>query len=104
MADNGGIKLSYSAYKSLSKEHGPEKKLPGFESFTSDQMFWLSFANTWCSKVRPELLSKIKHSDSHSLPEHRLLGALSNDENFANDFNCPSGSPMNPINKCSLFY
>ncbi|XP_044005977.1 neprilysin-2-like [Aphidius gifuensis] len=70
MADIGGVKLSYLAYKELSKEHGPEQKLPGFESFTSEQMFWLSSANAWCSKVRPEILSKIKNNDSHSLPEH----------------------------------
>ncbi|KAF7992754.1 hypothetical protein HCN44_005098 [Aphidius gifuensis] len=103
MADIGGVKLSYLAYKELSKEHGPEQKLPGFESFTSEQMFWLSSANAWCSKVRPEILSKIKNNDSHSLPEHRVMGALSNNDDFANDFNCPSGSRMNPINKCTLW-
>lgn len=52
IADNGGIKESYRAYKKWIKENGAEKRLPGLE-YTPEQLFWVSAAQTWCSVYRP---------------------------------------------------
>merc|ERR1712170_48060 len=55
IADNGGLKTAYYAYKSWLSEHGsmPELPLPGL-NHTHDQLFFLSFAQVWCSASTPQ--------------------------------------------------
>lgn len=45
IADNGGMRESYKAYRLYSSRHEKEPKLPGFEKFTHEQLLFLSFAN-----------------------------------------------------------
>ena len=52
IADNGGIKEAYLAYKKLVLENGDEPRLPGLD-YSPEQLFWLSAAQTWCSVYRP---------------------------------------------------
>jgi neprilysin len=52
IADNGGIKEAYLAYKKFVKQNGAEQKLPGLK-YTANQLFWISAAQTWCSVYRP---------------------------------------------------
>lgn len=42
-------------------------------------------------------------SDPHSPESVRVLGMLSNFDEFAKAFNCPVGSRYNPEKKCRLF-
>ncbi|KAK4879936.1 hypothetical protein RN001_008082 [Aquatica leii] len=102
IADNGGIKESYLAYNSWEKRNGPEPKLPGL-NYTPQQMFWISAANTWCSVYRPETLKLRVLTGYHSPGNFRVLGPLSNQDQFAQDFNCPLGSTMNPRHKCRVW-
>lgn len=102
MADNGGIKVSHVAYQKWIKENGSEKKLPGL-SYTPLQLFWIKLAQTWCSKYRPQVLKELIVNDQHSPEEFRIRGSLSNSHEFAKDFQCPLGSKMNPVKKCSVW-
>ncbi|XP_014207873.1 neprilysin-2-like [Copidosoma floridanum] len=102
IADNGGIKLAYLAYKKWVRRNGPEAHLPGL-NYTGRQMFWLSAANTWCSKFRPEKLKLRITTRVHSPPEFRVLGPMSNMPEFSKDFNCPLGTKMNPKDKCAVW-
>ena len=51
------------------------------------------------------LLKKLPQIETgaHSPGRYRILGPLSNNEDFARDFNCPVGSPMNPEKKCKVW-
>lgn len=102
IADNGGIKEAYLAYKDWADRHKPEPTLPGL-SFTPRQMFWISAANTWCSVYRPEALKLRITTGFHSPGEFRILGPLSNMPEFAEDFQCPLESRMNPKHKCAVW-
>ncbi|XP_012139304.2 neprilysin-1 [Megachile rotundata] len=102
IADNGGLKQSFRAYKKWVSIHGEEPLLPGV-NLTHDQLFFLNYAQIWCGSMRPEdALTKIR-SSVHSPGPIRVLGPLSNSEDFARAFDCPPGSPMNPTHKCSVW-
>ncbi|KAJ8929213.1 hypothetical protein NQ314_018092 [Rhamnusium bicolor] len=95
IADNGGIKEAYLAYNKWIKRNKAEAKLPGL-NYTPNQMFWISAANTWCAKYRPESLKLRILTGYHSPGHFRVIGPFSNSDDFVKDFNCPVGSKMNP--------
>lgn len=102
IADNGGLKQAYRAYKKWVSREGEELLLPGL-NLTHDQLFFLNYAQIWCGSMRPEeALNKIR-SSVHSPGPIRVLGPLSNSFDFAKAYNCPPGSRMNPVNKCSVW-
>lgn len=104
IADNGGLKTTYLAYKSWAESQNvSEPRLPGLDHYTPTQMFWISASHTWCTAQRPEVLKIQIISDNHSPAEFRVIGAFSNIKEFSDDFKCPVGSPMNPRSKCSMW-
>lgn len=48
ISDQIGITAAYNAYKSLNLE---EEILPNFDEWTSEQMFFLSYANSMCGRI-----------------------------------------------------
>ncbi|KAA0187340.1 hypothetical protein HAZT_HAZT010876, partial [Hyalella azteca] len=65
IADNGGIKEAYYAYNQYVSDHGEENPLPAL-GLTAKQLFWLSAANVWCGKYRPESLKFLILTGAHS--------------------------------------
>jgi membrane metallo-endopeptidase-like protein 1 len=59
IADNGGLREGYRAYKNFLKRkmHGKmEPKLPGLKQYSNEQLFFISFAQVTASDyVRPYL-------------------------------------------------
>nr|WBW70058.1 venom protein [Lampona murina] len=102
IADNGGLKEAYRAYQSWVKENGPEELLPGLE-YNQNQMFWISAANVWCGKYRPKALKTTIIESRHSPFKFRVIGPMSNLEEFSRDFNCSPDSPMNREEKCQVW-
>ncbi|CAA9997945.1 unnamed protein product [Nesidiocoris tenuis] len=103
IADNGGIKEAYRAYVKWATANGEEARLPGLQQFTPRQLFWVSAASTWCSTYRDETLKNRITTGVHSPAEFRVIGPMSNMPEFAKDFNCPLGSKMNPLKKCTVW-
>ncbi|KAJ6635812.1 Neprilysin-2, partial [Pseudolycoriella hygida] len=73
IADNGGIKESYLAYKRWVEKNEPEPGLPGLD-YTPQQLFWLSAAQTWCSVYRTESMQMRITTGVHSPAQFRVLG------------------------------
>lgn len=103
IADNGGIKQAYKAYiKWLSENPNADESLPGL-NITNKQMFFLNFAQVWCGSTRPEATRNKIKTAVHSPGRFRVIGTLSNSKEFAGAYHCPSGCPMNPKKKCSIW-
>jgi len=45
LADNGGLNQAFSAYQRYKRRYGEEPKLPGFEDYTGDQMFFIAYGS-----------------------------------------------------------
>lgn len=103
LADNSGLKVAYWAYQKYVNKNGPEPRLIGMVQFTGDQLFWIAFANAWCSSTNIVMLSEVESFRSHSPNNFRVIGAIQNMEEFAKDFHCPPQSPMNPTTKCAVW-
>ncbi|CAK5079860.1 unnamed protein product [Meloidogyne enterolobii] len=102
IADNGGLKQAYRAYKKYERYRSLPQQLPGV-NLTHDQLFFLNYAQIWCGIMNDkEAVRKLRTSE-HSPGPIRVKGPLSNSVDFAAAYNCPEGSPMNPIQKCKVW-
>ena len=102
IADNGGLKEAYRAYQQYEEDHGTESVLPAL-GYSQSQLFWLAAASVWCSVYSPDDLKDRVLTGTHSPNSFRVNGPFSNQPEFAQDWKCPAGSPMNPAKKCSVW-
>ncbi len=89
-ADLGGINIAYDAFK-MTKEGQDTTRIDGF---TPDQRFFISFAQIWREKIKPELERTYINEDPHSPPMYRVNGPLSNFTPFYTAFNVKPGDKM----------
>lgn len=102
IADNGALKIAFRAYENWLRKHGKEELVPGLDR-SSEQMFFLSYAQMWCSSFSPTQIFRRAKADPHALPIYRVNGVLSNMEEFAKTYKCPKGSNLNPEKRCRVW-
>ncbi|XP_036386960.1 endothelin-converting enzyme 1 isoform X2 [Megalops cyprinoides] len=102
IADNGGLKAAYKAYESWIQKNGEEPLLPALD-MTNRQLFFVGFAQVWCSVRTPESSHEGVITDPHSPSRFRVIGTISNSREFSKHFNCKPDTPMNPRRKCELW-
>ncbi|KAF9161261.1 hypothetical protein BGX21_000594 [Mortierella sp. AD011] len=104
IADNGGVKLAFEAWRQRYRSDPTSKKdLPGLESYTPEQLFFVQFARAFCGNMSPDEELRKLNDDNHSPRKWRINGVAQNSEHFAKAFKCKSGAPMNPAKKCILW-
>jgi membrane metallo-endopeptidase-like protein 1 len=105
IADNGGLIQSFNAYRNwvARNNKGEEPSLPGLSDLTANQLFFISFATVWCGNTRDGEAHRLIVTDPHSPGKYRVIGTLSNSEEFAREFQCKIGSKMNPKDKCNVW-
>ncbi len=91
IADLGGLIIAYAALQNALKEKPAPAKIDGF---TPAQRFFLSWATVWRANQRPETTRMNVQTDPHSPPKFRVIGPLSNLDEFAKAFDIPDGAPM----------
>ncbi|GLV38283.1 Neprilysin 3 [Carabus blaptoides fortunei] len=102
IADNGGLKAAYHAFLEVSQRSPSPAPLPGL-NLTHRQLFFVSFAQVWCSTVTDEATNLQIEKDPHSPPMFRVIGSLSNLKEFADEFQCKPATRMNPRKKCEVW-
>jgi putative endopeptidase len=102
-ADNGGIHLALSALNADLKGKGQSLDAKGEDGLTALQRFFLSYANIWCSNLRPELMRTILLTNPHPLDRYRVNDVVSNMPEFAKAFGCHKGQAMVRENACRVW-
>ncbi|XP_045764028.1 neprilysin-4-like isoform X2 [Maniola jurtina] len=105
IADNGGLRAALSAYDLYARRHPTARRtvLPGLPDYTPNQLFFLGFAQIWCGNSTTGALKSKMVEGVHSPNKIRVIGTLSNSKEFAEAWQCPVGSAMNPEHKCVLW-
>ncbi|XP_025083813.1 endothelin-converting enzyme 2-like isoform X1 [Pomacea canaliculata] len=103
IADCGGIREAFRAYRSVIKERGQEEDKYPTLPYTQDQLFFIGFAQSWCSLVTAYSLRTSLLTDVHSPNDFRVMGSIQNSDDFGRVFNCSVGKPMNPQHKCQVW-
>jgi predicted metalloendopeptidase len=104
VADNGGTIAALRAYKAVLELMGGEPALPGaLSKMTNEQVFYISYAHSWCSREDPNSIEYLLNHDVHSPARYRVIGVLQNMPEFASAFQCKAGSYMVPEKHCNVW-
>ncbi|MEO7658144.1 MAG: M13 family metallopeptidase, partial [Pyrinomonadaceae bacterium] len=100
IGDFAGLTVSYYAFKK-SLEGNPRPA--DIDGFTPEQRFFLGWAQVWAGKYTPEAERQQVAGNSHSLPQWRVNGPLSNMPEFAQAFGCKTGAKMIREKVCEIW-
>jgi predicted metalloendopeptidase len=98
-ADNGGIHLAYMALM----DSLAGKVLPKKDGFTTEQQFFLGFAQIWCENSSEESSRVRAQTDPHSPGQFRVNGVVSNMPEFQKAFSCKANDPMVSHDPCRVW-
>jgi endothelin-converting enzyme/putative endopeptidase len=102
IADVGGVKQAHQAYRRWQERHG-DGAAPAVPGLTDEQLFFVAYAQVWCSLSTPEEDRLRITTDPHSPPKFRVRGTLAQVPAFAAAFACAEGAPMNPAERCEVW-
>jgi endothelin-converting enzyme/putative endopeptidase len=102
LADLGGLWLAWLAWldKAEAAHLDMNEKTDGY---TSDQRFWVAYAQQWCTQTRPEQLRTQAQTNPHAPDEYRTNLVLEDLPEFAKSFSCKKGAKMVSANPCRVW-
>ena len=113
IADNAGLTLAYHAFihrnLTTTQHDNQQTRFHQLQSAlrpplaSEQQLFFLSFAQDWCQRITPAFAHAALQADVHSPAVARVNGPLQNMVEFADAFQCPVRSAMNPSKRCVLY-
>ncbi len=90
IGDLGGLNAAYEAFK-MTKQGQSNVKIDGF---TSDQRFFLSWAQVWKGNILNETAAQLIVTDPHSPGPYRTIGAPVNMDAWYKAFNVQPGDKL----------
>lgn len=90
IADIGGLAIAYAAFKKTAEGQSDTT----INGLTPDQRFFLSFAQIWRLKTRPQRMLWRINNDPHSPEKYRVNGPTSNMTSFYKAFGVKPGDKM----------
>ena len=101
IADIGGVKLGYAALQAWQKAHPEEHR--AVEGTSDEQLFFVAYAQGWCTKETPQVLEMMARTNPHSPAKWRVNGPMADVPAFAQAYQCKAGTPMNSGKVCSVW-
>jgi predicted metalloendopeptidase len=102
-ADNGGVRLAFSALENQLRKNGVSVDAKGADGWTPRQVFFVSYADAWCTQMRPDVVRTMVLTNPHSHPRYRVNNVVSNLPEFQQAFGCKQGTPMVRKNACRVW-
>jgi len=93
IADAGGVDNAFLAWRQHVADGGGDADLPGLQAWSHDQLFFIAYANGWCSNSRPNALVQQVYGDGHAPARFRVTGPLMDSRYFRETFGCASKEP-----------
>ncbi len=90
IADLGGVIMGYQAFKKTKQCQSKEL----MNGFTPEQRYFLAYAYSWMVQTTDASLAKQVMSNEHAPPAFRVIGPLSNMDEFYSAFNITKGDKM----------
>ncbi len=90
LADLGGVTIAYDA---LQRAQAGQPRV-AIDGFTPEQRFFLAWARAWRSNETPAQQRLQVNTNPHSPARFRVVGPLSNVDEFAAAFGLPSDAPI----------
>jgi predicted metalloendopeptidase len=100
IADLGGLKLAFAAYRASRAGRLPEAPVGGL---SPEQQFFVAAAQVWCELVQPQAARRMALLGPHSPGRWRVNGPLANLPEFAAAFRCEAGDPMVRAERCEVW-
>lgn len=94
IADLGGLKQSHRAYMAWLAQNGGSEPTVG--DLTNEQLFFVAYAQGWCTIATPEYETEQVQRDPHSPARYRVNGPVRNLPAFGKAFGCEQGAPLYP--------
>lgn len=99
IADHIGLKVVFHVLKNRNEFAVDDAR---FSMFTKEQLFFISFANFYCKDKSVDWYAE-EFNEAHPTSQFRVNIALQNLPEFAETFQCPVGTIMNPTDKFSIW-
>ncbi|CEF68492.1 Phosphate-regulating neutral endopeptidase [Strongyloides ratti] len=102
IADNEGLKISFMAYKTNVKMRN-KLNIRVLKNYTNEQLFFIAYGMSFCTNrsIKNEV-QLIKYGE-YSSERYRVIGAVSNNNDFMEAFGCKLDTPMNSLKKCRIW-
>jgi putative endopeptidase len=112
-ADLGGLVLAWRALHAADAKSGqpavvgsvaPSELAPRTDGgFTPDKWFFIAFAHSWASAIRPRQAEELVTTDPHPPADDRANGTLGNSPEFQRTFAIAGPGPMVKKDRCVIW-